>query len=179
MTNHVVQIAVGSDGTSWCRDSLGKLYKLEGSNWRQNPTAIAEQVAVGDANNVWCYNKAGELFKLTGSAYDSAWEKDREGKDVTSLAVTPAGTIFVTNDRGEIWKRESGGWSQVPAPPLPQPRRTHTVRPGEHLMQIIRNLYSPISESDVVRKADEIARLNGWPNRDKILYPGDVIILEA
>jgi hypothetical protein len=34
-------------------------------------------------------------------------------------------------------------------------------------------------EQAVWPKADEIAKLNKWPNRDKIIYPGDVIILEV
>jgi hypothetical protein len=181
MANNIVQISVGSDGTRWCRDSLGKLYKMEGGQWRQNPAGIAAHIAVGDANNVWCHNNAGELFKLTGSAYDSAWEKDQVGKNVTSLSVTPAGTVYVTNNKGEIWERTaSGEWSQIPAPLPPlQPKRTHIVKRGEHLLQIIRNTYPGISEADALKKADEVAKLNGWPSRDQILYPGQEIILEA
>lgn len=181
MANLVDQIAVGWDRTTWCRDSMGALYKREGSEWKRNPTAIARQVVVMDANGVWCFNNSGRLFKAKTAAYDTEWDMDPEASQVTSLAAIPmnaGGILWVTNSKGEIWQRDHGTWSQVNGPALTQAKKTYTVKENDTLGKIVSAQYG-LTGTAIWPKADEIARLNKWPNRDKIIYPGDVIMLEA
>jgi hypothetical protein len=178
MANLIDQVAIGSDGTTWGRDSMGGLYKREGNEWKRNPTAIARQVVVLNANNVWCFNNSGRVFKAQTGGYDTGWDEDPQASLVTSLAVAPDGSLWVTNAKGEIWQRKDSTWSQVNGPTLTQPKKTYTVKENDTLGNIVRAQYG-LTGNAVWPKADEIAKLNKWPNRDKTIYPGDVIMLEA
>jgi len=211
-------ISVGSDGTVWVVNTKGQLVKLEAGQWKHNPTGIAAEVSVGDANNVWCHNYAGELFQLQGSAWDATWVKAPSASNVVSIGAGNDGTVWVANRWGELWAKVGNEWRKndkasavvqvsagnrdlvwcvnaagemfhaqsndyatywikVPSPAMP--KRVHVVKEGEWLLKIIRNEFNPTTDAQALALADKVAQLNGWPNREKVLEPGDVIILEA
>jgi hypothetical protein len=178
MSIQMAQISEGVDGTQWGIDHNGRVHKKEGGSWKQNPTGLATHLAVLDANNVYVSNEKGEVYKLRGMAYNSEWEKDKDARNVISLRKSPDGpTIEVTNEQGDLYQLENGKWRLLFSERHP-PNKTYTVKENETLGNIVRKVYG-LSGTAVWQKADEIARLNGWPNRDKTIYPGDVIILEA
>jgi len=180
MSVQMVQSSTGSDGTQWGVDRNGRVHKREGNSWKQNPTGIATHIAVLDASNVYVSNKQGEVYKLNGSAYDSPWEKDRDARNVTFLNKSPDGkTIEVANTNGDLFRLENGQWKLIFSER--HPSKTYTVKDNETLGNIVRKVYRLSGSGAAVwKKADEIARLNGYPDRDKMpLRPGDVIKLEA
>lgn len=185
--SHIRSISVGSDGTMWCRDEHGLLYKREGNEWKRNPSANAEEVVVGDANNVWCRNNNGELFKLQSSDWNAGWDKNTVGKGVVSISVAPGGRLHVVNNKGEIWQRQEGGtdenarWSQVTGPahtPGGQDQ-VYQIRDRDTLRAIVKREYQLTDENAINRKIDQIvARNANVPNRDTI-KAGDWIVLPA
>lgn len=212
-------ISAGADGVVWVVNAKSELVMLDNGVWRHNPhKKDAVAVTVGDAGEVWYCNTAGKIFRLNGSAYDSQWVEEPVASQVKSLSAGHDGTLWVTNQKDEIWKKTSAApvnyqkndkgkaaqisvgstqlvwcvnaageifhaqgtnydtyWVKV-APPV-MPARTYEVKQGEWLLKIVREQFKPISEADALKKADEIAKLNGWPNREHVLHAGDVIIL--
>lgn len=105
-------VSVGADGTAWCVDTDNRLWKLEESGWKKNPSGRAVEVAVGDNDNVWCRNAAGEVFKLDGDDWNDGWVKDTKAKDVQTISAAADGTVWVGNKRGELFKRVGkNSWS--------------------------------------------------------------------
>lgn len=170
--SHVSEISVGSDGTIWCRDRSGFLYKREGESWKRNPTAIAEEVAVADADNVWCRNREGHVFRLIDGSWNGEWQRDESAKDVISISAGN-GNVCVVNNRGEIFRRQDGQWQRVGGPAVNL--KIYTVREGDTLGQIVKNEYG-LSGGALNAKVSEIALLNSIANPDKIKV-GDQIML--
>lgn len=170
--SHVSEVSVGSDGTVWCRDRSGFLYKREGDSWKRNPSAIAEQIAVADAANVWCRNREGDVFRLVGGGWNGEWQRDESAKDVISISAGN-GDVCVVNNRGEIFELDNGQWKKVGGPAVNL--KIYTVKSGDTLGQIVKNEYG-LSGSALSAKVSEIALLNGIANPDKIKI-GDQLML--
>jgi LysM repeat protein len=108
---HMVEISEGADGTQWGIGQDARVYKKENGSWKQNPSGMAAHIVVLNTNNVYVSNSNGEVYKLKGSAYNSAWEKDQDARNVMSLRRSPDGTMIeVTNEQGDLYQLENGKW---------------------------------------------------------------------
>lgn len=211
-------ISVGSDGTLWVVNAKGELVKLENGTWRHNPhRQDAMEVSVGNADHVWYRNTNGKIARLQGSSYDGDWVEDTaQASQVASVSAAADGTLWVTNDSGQVFKRVGNKWERNPIASAEQiscganhlvwcvndagqifhaetpdwnttwrpvsspvmPQRTYTVQLNDTLGEILKRIYG-LTGTALWRRADEVAALNGWPNREHVLHPNDVIILEA
>lgn len=109
-------VSVGGDGTVWCADRDGRLHQWDGSIWRENPTAVAEEVAVGDRDNVWCRNRNGELFRAASAAHDTGWQQwpgGSPGTGLRSISANRDGELWIVNGAGEVWRLAGGVWDKV------------------------------------------------------------------
>lgn len=94
----VIGVSIGADGTTWCCDSAGFLYRRHGSHWHRDMKARALEVAVGSASNVWCRNREGSVFQLQSN---SEWEKDKVASNAATISVGSDGTVWVGNSSGK------------------------------------------------------------------------------
>jgi hypothetical protein len=108
------------------------------------------------------------------------WRKNDKASAVVQVSAGNRNLVWCVNAAGEMFHAQSNDyatyWVKVPSPKMP--KVIHLVKPGEWLLKIIRDELHPTSDAQALAMADKIAQLNGWPNREHTLEPGDVIILE-
>jgi hypothetical protein len=111
----VIGVSVGADGAAWCSDSLGNLYRFDGT-WKRDPSARAAEVAVGNGHVVWCRNNQGYAFKRQqGSGGSGTWNKDPQARMVRTISVGTDETVWVGNIYGHLFKRDGGEWKRNPS----------------------------------------------------------------
>lgn len=108
----VVGVSVAADGTTWCCDSAGFLYRRHANHWHRDEQARAVEVALGSAAHVWCRNKEGNVFQLQPNGN---WEKDKVASNTATISVGSDGTVWAGNTSGKAikatglnqWSREN------------------------------------------------------------------------
>ena len=96
----VMGVSVAADGTTWCCDSAGFLYRWHVNHWHRDESARAVEVAVGSAADIWCRNKKGMVFNLQAGE----WEHDTVARNVTTISVGADGTVWAGNTSGRVFK---------------------------------------------------------------------------
>lgn len=114
----VVGVSVGADGTTWCCDSAGFLYRHHENHWYRDGEARAVEVAVGSAAHIWCRNEEGSAFQLQSNG---KWKKDDVARNVATISVGSDGTVWAGNTSGKAikatglnqWSKENPDASDV------------------------------------------------------------------
>ncbi len=105
-------LSAASDGTVWCGNTAGKLFRREGDTWIASPKAVATVVAVGSRDHVWCLNAQGEVFHLDGQGQ---WQKESGASGAKTISVGADGSVWYGNAEGRLYRREGTAWQQDPA----------------------------------------------------------------
>jgi hypothetical protein len=100
-------LSAAADGTVWCGNGQGRLFRREDSTWKEDPVAVAVLVAVGSKDQVWCVNKQGEAFQLDSQG---KWQKDTIARDVKTLSVGADGAVWCGNSQGKLFRGEGSTW---------------------------------------------------------------------
>ena len=167
------RMASAAGSTLWYMDNLGKLYSKDLSNasssWQMagNPTDKIVDFAVVPNGQVYAINGDGQFFTLGA---DKKWGSPHNViKHVEALTADAAGTLWIVNSEGRIYKMpKSGVLEEGPALPAGTVW-TYTVKPGDTLAKIVRAEYK-VPEPLVWALVNQIFNMN----RDKIASPDHI-----
>ncbi len=180
-TGKAQEVSVGNANNVWCQNAEGRVFKLQGSawdgTWVVDPLATnVVSIGAGDDGAVWIANHKGELWARVGNE----WRKNDKASNVIQVAVGNRNLVWCVNASGQIFHAQSNDYATywVNVPPPVMPKRVHQVREGEWLLKIIREELHPPTDAKALAMADQVAKYNGWANREHVIHAGDMVILE-
>lgn len=186
-----VEVTVGNAANVWYRNKTGHIFKLQGTSafgsWDQDKVASqVESVSVGSDGTIWVSNKPDDLhMKVAGE-----WKKNDKGK-ANQISVGKQGLVWCVTAAGAIYHAQAADWATywtaVAAPKDMPASTTYKIKDGDQLLAILRAKNPGISSTELTKKADQTAKLNGWSGtladnyggKATSLKAGDVIILVA
>lgn len=182
-----VEVTVGNAGTVYYRNKGGKIFKLNGHRfddaWVED--GVASQVAsmgAGFDGTVWVTNNKDQLITFD----NGTWKPNANGA-AKQVSVGKAGVVWCVNGDGNVFHAQSAAadthWTPVAGPNTV----VYKIKDGDQLLAILRAKNPNISSAELTKKADAVAKLNGWKGKlsdnyggnATALKAGDMIILEA
>lgn len=107
------KIASASDGTTLTIDSAtGTVWRYQSdNNWMALNGQAMKEVMAGDANRIYGIGTDSAIYRWTGTAWT------RVGGWGRTISAALDGTVVVTNDKNEIWRKNADdvndGWTRV------------------------------------------------------------------
>lgn len=89
-------------------NTIGKIYELAGTAWKQMPGSAGNDVAIDADGTIWMVNTSGKIYKYTGSKW-----MQMPGSDASRIAAG-GGQVWMINKVGKIYKYNGSKWILMP-----------------------------------------------------------------
>jgi hypothetical protein len=112
ISGSAVRIDVENNGNPWVVNSLGEIFKRDGSSWKLLP-GKARDIGIGAEGSVYIIGRTAEaggygIYKWNGSD----WTKI-SGAGVR-ITVDHTGTPWIIDSAGSVYKRNGNSWKAMP-----------------------------------------------------------------
>jgi streptogramin lyase len=101
-------IAVDESGIGYMTNTVGKIYRYNGSSWQQLSGSAGKSIA-SNGGKVCMVNTTGKIYQLNGAQWQQL-----SGSAANDIAIDQDGTIWMTNTAGKIYRHNGNSWDQVP-----------------------------------------------------------------
>jgi ligand-binding sensor domain-containing protein len=171
----------------------GKIYAYVFGHWYQAtdepPNPVTVVVGPG---GFWCLDSTGHIHKWNEDVTDSEWKLDTVASKVTTLSCDAEGTLWCTNQQGDLYFSNVEPLTGDNEMPLQMGAWTkaafegawffgdiwdYTAKPGDHLLKIVRSQYKATDVDEVYHIADEIVRLSKITKKRDSVKAGQRLIM--
>jgi hypothetical protein len=170
-----------------------KIYAYVFGHWyhAKDEPANPVTVAVGPGG-FWCLDSTGNIHKWNEDVTDSEWKLDTVASKVTTLSCDAEGTLWCTNQQGDLYFSNVEPLTGDNKIPLQMGAWTkaafegawffgdiweYTAKPGDHLLKIVRSQYKATDVDEVYHIADEIVRLSKITKKRDSVKAGQRLIM--
>ena len=169
-----------------------RIYAYVFGHWHRSNEEPANPVAVAvGPGGIWCLDSAGCIHKWNEQPADSEWIQDTVAENVTTLTCDDEGTLWYTNQNGELYFSSIN----LPAPGSELQHMNpwtkaaferawffgdswqYTTGPDDHLLNIVRTQYKVTDVDTVYHIADEIVRLSNITKKWDGIQPGQTLTM--
>jgi hypothetical protein len=106
-----VRIAVDATNNPWVVNSLGHLFRWDGTKWLYI-RANVKDIALNAGNRIWALDASGIAHRWDGG---NTWTPavQKEGHLGAAIAVDPGGNPWLVSRVGDIWRMQNGAWQKL------------------------------------------------------------------